>query len=155
MSYLFTSACNIHFLDFHDELQNFFISSGKFKNPHYSSSAYTKIQSISQYKKIIDWFHFLCSSWLYCNTCKTHLGIHAPLESFNRWLLERKVADRAAGLTSDPILSSDCENPVSPSMCREILNDIPVKLVKPKYVSDARRQLTKYAEGAKKIIESR
>ncbi|XP_067935307.1 mRNA (2'-O-methyladenosine-N(6)-)-methyltransferase-like [Watersipora subatra] len=91
----------------------------------------------------------------YEEACMTREGIHAPLESFNRWLLERKVADRAAGLTSDPILSSDCENPVSPSMCREILNDIPVKLVKPKYVSDARRQLTKYAEGAKKIIESR
>ena len=39
-------------------------------------------------------------------------------------------------------------------MCREIMNDIPLKLTKPKYVSDARRQLTKYAEGAKKIIEN-
>lgn len=83
------------------------------------------------------------------------LGVHAPGESFNRWLLERKVLDQAEGASSDPILPSDCENPVSPSMCREILNDIPVKLVKPKYISDARKQLTKYAEGAKKVIETR
>lgn len=82
------------------------------------------------------------------------LGIHAPTESFNRWLLERKVNDHGKGQFSDPILPSECDSPVSPSMCREILNDIPVKLTKPKYVSDARRQLTKYAEGAKKIIES-
>lgn len=85
----------------------------------------------------------------------TLLGVYAPLESFNRWLLERKVFDQAAGTASDPILPSDCDNEVSMSMKREILNDIPIKLGKPKYVSDARRQLTKYAEGAKKIVETR
>lgn len=82
------------------------------------------------------------------------VDIHAPTESFNRWLLERKVCDKASGTSSDPILPSDCDSPVSPAMCREIMNDIPLKLSKPKYVSDARRQLTKYAEGAKKIIEN-
>lgn len=40
-------------------------------------------------------------------------------------------------------------------MYREIINDIPVKLTQPKYVSDARRQLAKYADAAKKMIETR
>nr|KAG5712235.1 hypothetical protein BaRGS_014585 [Batillaria attramentaria] len=40
-------------------------------------------------------------------------------------------------------------------MYREIMNDIPVKLVKPKYTGDARKQLFRYAESAKKMIESR
>ena len=91
----------------------------------------------------------------YEELCMAREGIHAPTESFNRWLLERKVVDRARGTMSDPILASDCEDAISPSMRREILNDVPVKLIKPKYVSDARRQLTKYAEGAKKIVENR
>jgi phosphorylated CTD-interacting factor 1 len=40
-------------------------------------------------------------------------------------------------------------------MYREIMNDIPVKLVKPKFSGDVRRQLFKYAEAAKKMIETR
>jgi len=40
-------------------------------------------------------------------------------------------------------------------MYREIMNDIPVKLTKPKYSTDARRQLYKYAEAAKRMIEKR
>lgn len=35
------------------------------------------------------------------------------------------------------------------------MNDIPVKLVKPKYTGDARKQLFKYAESAKRMIETR
>lgn len=79
------------------------------------------------------------------------LGIDAPTESFNRWLLERKVVD----MGSDPVLPTACPSEVSTSMYREIINDIPVKLVKPKYSGDARKQLMKYAEAAKKMIESR
>lgn len=37
----------------------------------------------------------------------------------------------------------------------EILNDIPIKLVRPKFTGDARKQLSRYAEAAKKLIESR
>lgn len=40
-------------------------------------------------------------------------------------------------------------------MYREIMNDLPLRLVKPNYSTDARRQLTRYAEGAKRMIESR
>lgn len=65
------------------------------------------------------------------------------------------MIDRASGTACDPILPSDCETDVSQSMKREILNDIPIKLVKPKFMADARRQLTKYAEGAKKVVETR
>ena len=79
------------------------------------------------------------------------LGIDAPTESFNRWLLERKVVDKGTA----PMLPSQCTIEVSSSMYREIMNDIPVKLVKPKYTGDARRQLVKYAEAAKKTIEKR
>ena len=53
------------------------------------------------------------------------------------------------------MLPSNVALEVSQSMYREIMNDIPVKLIKPKYTSDARRQLFKYAEAAKKMIESR
>ena len=78
-------------------------------------------------------------------------GIDAPSESFNRWLLERKVVD----MGKDPMLPSVCTSDISQSMYREIMNDIPIKLIKPKYSGDARKQLLKYADSAKKMIESR
>ncbi|KAG8131449.1 putative Phosphorylated CTD-interacting factor 1-like protein, partial [Naja naja] len=37
-------------------------------------------------------------------------------------MLERKVVDKG----SDPLLPSNCEPVVSPSMFREIMNDIPI-----------------------------
>ena len=61
--------------------------------------------------------------------CHSREGIDAPKESFNRWLLERKVIDQGA----DPVLPSYCFPEISMSMYREIMNDIPMKLVKPKY----------------------
>lgn len=77
--------------------------------------------------------------------------IDAPVDSFNRWLLERKVIDKG----KDPLLPSDCSPELSQSLVHEIMNDIPIKLVKPKFSQDARKQLYKYAEAAKKMIESR
>lgn len=68
-----------------------------------------------------------------------------------RWLLERKVSDRGF----DPLLPSACNPEISPSMYREIMNDIPLKIVKPKFTGDARKQLSKYAEAAKNLIEIR
>lgn len=50
-------------------------------------------------------------------------GIDPPRESFNRWLLERKVVDRGP----DPLLPSVCDPVVSPSMFREIMNDVPIR----------------------------
>ncbi|KAL5022155.1 hypothetical protein ScPMuIL_001310 [Solemya velum] len=87
----------------------------------------------------------------YAELCHAREGIDAPVESFNRWLLERKVIDK--GL--EPMLPSNCVPEVSQSMYREIMNDIPVKLIKPKYTGDARKQLFKYAESAKKMMDSR
>jgi len=81
-----------------------------------------------------------------------YAAIEAPIESFNRWLLERKVVDRSP---MDPLLPSLCPTVLSPSMYREIMNDIPLRLVKPKYQADARRQLVKYAEAAQRMIVSR
>ncbi|XP_013792138.1 phosphorylated CTD-interacting factor 1-like, partial [Limulus polyphemus] len=77
--------------------------------------------------------------------------IDAPKESLNRWLMERKVIDKG----NDPLLPSNCQPEVSYTMYREIMNDIPIKLVRPKFSGDARKQLSKYAEAAKKMIESR
>ncbi|PVD21090.1 hypothetical protein C0Q70_19256 [Pomacea canaliculata] len=88
---------------------------------------------------------------LYSDLCLSREGISAPAESFNRWLLERKVIDKG----SDPMLPTQCVPEVSQSMYREIMNDIPVKLVKPKFSRDARKQLYRYAESAKKMVESR
>lgn len=57
------------------------------------------------------------------------LAIDAPKECFNRWLLERKVLDQG----QDPVLPSNCVPEISVAMYREIMNDIPMKLVKPKF----------------------
>jgi len=71
-----------------------------------------------------------------------------------RWMMERKVHDAKI---VDPIFPS-CESAegfVSQVMYKEVMNDIPLKLVKPRFTGDARKQLSKYAEGCKKIIETR
>lgn len=65
--------------------------------------------------------------------------------------MERKVMDRGA----DPLLPSNCFPEISNSLYREIMNDIPIKLIRPKFAADARKQLSRYAEAAKKMIESR
>merc|ERR1719450_543515 len=55
----------------------------------------------------------------------------------------------------DPVLPSDCIPEISMSMYREIMNDVPMKLVKPKFTGEARKQLSKYCEAAKKLMEVR
>lgn len=88
---------------------------------------------------------------IYEDLCSRRENINAPRESFSRWLMERKVIDRGF----DPLLPSLCHPEISPSMYREIMNDIPLKIVKPKFTGDARKQLSKYAEAAKNLIEIR
>ncbi|CAL1274281.1 unnamed protein product [Larinioides sclopetarius] len=87
----------------------------------------------------------------YQEMCHSREGIDAPKESLNRWFMERKIIDRG----NDPLLPSICYPEISQSMFREIMNDIPIKLVRPKFSGDARKQLSKYAEAAKKMVESR
>uniref|UniRef100_A0A3Q3X5G7 mRNA (2'-O-methyladenosine-N(6)-)-methyltransferase n=1 Tax=Mola mola TaxID=94237 RepID=A0A3Q3X5G7_MOLML len=87
----------------------------------------------------------------YHELCHQREGIDPPRESFNRWLLERKVIDKG----HDPLLPSDCDPVISPSMFREIMNDIPIRLSRIKYKEEARKLLFKYAEAAKKMIDSR
>lgn len=65
--------------------------------------------------------------------------------------MERKVIDTG----TDPLLPSSCSPEISHCMYREVINDIPIKLVRPKFTGDARKQLSRYAESAKKLIESR
>ncbi|EDW80172.1 uncharacterized protein Dwil_GK23609 [Drosophila willistoni] len=87
----------------------------------------------------------------YEDLCMRRENIKAPRDSFNRWLMERKVIDTGC----DPLLPSHCLPEISSSMFREIMADIPIKIVKPKFTGDARKQLSRYAEAAKQIIESR
>ncbi|XP_053171924.1 mRNA (2'-O-methyladenosine-N(6)-)-methyltransferase [Scomber japonicus] len=87
----------------------------------------------------------------YHELCHQREGIDPPRESFNRWLLERKVIDKG----HDPLLPSECEPVISPSMFREVMNDIPIRLSRIKYKEEARKLLFKYAEAAKKMIDSR
>jgi len=96
--------------------------------------------------------------------CHSREGIDAPKESFNRWLLERKVSEggprndhyrHSPVDRADPVLPSRCSPEISMSMYREIMNDIPMKLVKPKFTGEARKQLSKYCEAAKKLMEMR
>lgn len=86
----------------------------------------------------------------YQDMCTQRENIDAPVDSFNRWLLERKVIDKG----KDPLLPSDCTPELSNSLVHEIMEDIPIKVIKPKLSSDARKQLFKYAEAAKKMIET-
>ncbi|CAL4067451.1 unnamed protein product, partial [Meganyctiphanes norvegica] len=85
----------------------------------------------------------------YQEMCLAREGIDAPRDSFNRWLMERKVVDQGW----DPLLPSQCFPEVSQAMYREIMNDIPIKLQRPKFTGEARKQLSKYAEAAKRMIE--
>ncbi|XP_035634429.1 mRNA (2'-O-methyladenosine-N(6)-)-methyltransferase-like isoform X1 [Oncorhynchus keta] len=87
----------------------------------------------------------------YHELCYQREGIEPPRESFNRWLLERKVLDKGP----DPLLPSDCDPIISQSMFREVMNDIPIRLSRIKYKEEARKLLFKYAEAAKKMIDSR
>ncbi|XP_061584075.1 mRNA (2'-O-methyladenosine-N(6)-)-methyltransferase [Cololabis saira] len=87
----------------------------------------------------------------YHELCHQREGIDPPRESFNRWLLERKVIDKG----QDPLLPSECEPVISPSMFREVMNDIPIRLSRIKYKEEARKLLFKYAEAAKRMIDSR
>ena len=83
--------------------------------------------------------------------CQSRESIDAPKDCFNRWLLERKTIDQG----TDPVLPSYCFPEISMSMYREIMNDIPMKLVKPKFTGEARKQLSRYCEAAKKLMEVR
>jgi len=87
----------------------------------------------------------------YQEMCHSREGIDAPKESFNRWLLERKVIDQG----KDPLFPAYCFPEISMAMYREIMNDIPMKLVRPKYTGEARKQLSKYCEAARKMIDTR
>lgn len=87
----------------------------------------------------------------FAEMCHSREGIECPRDCFIRWLVERKTVDRG----SEPVLPSQCVPEISQLMYREIMADIPIKLVKPKYPGDARKQLARYAEAAKKMIESR
>ena len=74
--------------------------------------------------------------------------------NYDRWLLEQKIKD-LKGI--DPLFPS-CDNPegiVSPVLLKEILNDVPMKVIKPRFTGDARKQLAKFAEACKKAIETR
>lgn len=87
----------------------------------------------------------------YQEMCHSREGIDAPKESFNRWMLERKTIDQG----KDPLFPSYCFPEISMAMYREIMNDIPMKLVRPKFTGEARKQLSKYCEAARKMIETR
>ncbi|KAJ8964804.1 hypothetical protein NQ314_004611 [Rhamnusium bicolor] len=91
----------------------------------------------------------------YQELCHSRESIDAPKDSFNRWLMERKYKDKLIFPGHDPLLPSNCYPEISLSMYKEIMNDIPIKLVRPKFTGDARKQLSRYAEAAKKIMESR
>lgn len=65
----------------------------------------------------------------------------APKEAFNHWLIERKIVDRG----TDELLVSNCFPEMSRVLYYEILHHIPVRLIRPKYTVDARKQLTRYA----------
>lgn len=67
--------------------------------------------------------------------------------------MEQKIRDSKV----DPLFPC-CENAdgvISASMFKEIMNDVPMKVIKPRFTGDARKQLAKFAEACKKTIETR
>lgn len=46
---------------------------------------------------------------------------------------------------NSPNAIAHCHPEISPSMYREIMNDIPLKMVKSEFNGDSRKQLSKYA----------
>uniref|UniRef100_A0A182N2S6 WW domain-containing protein n=1 Tax=Anopheles dirus TaxID=7168 RepID=A0A182N2S6_9DIPT len=87
----------------------------------------------------------------YEDLCNKRESIAPPKDSFQRWLMERRIIDQGV----DPLLPSQCTPEISTQMYREILRDIPIKIVKPKFTGDARKQLSRYCDAAKKIVERR
>ncbi|XP_050091266.1 mRNA (2'-O-methyladenosine-N(6)-)-methyltransferase [Anopheles aquasalis] len=87
----------------------------------------------------------------YEDLCNKRESIAPPKDSFQRWLMERRIIDQGI----DPLLPSQCSPEISPLMYREILRDIPIRIVKPKFTGDARKQLSRYCDAAKKIVERR
>ncbi|PAA53478.1 hypothetical protein BOX15_Mlig032164g2 [Macrostomum lignano] len=87
----------------------------------------------------------------YSELCVSRENIQPPPDSFNRWLIERYLSDKG----SDPLFPSDCDNELSYALFREIINDLPVRLCRPKLSADAKKQLYRYAEASKAMIESR
>ncbi|XP_053669875.1 mRNA (2'-O-methyladenosine-N(6)-)-methyltransferase [Anopheles nili] len=87
----------------------------------------------------------------YEDLCNKRESIAPPKDSFQRWLMERRTIDQGV----DPLLPSQCSPEISPQMYREILRDIPIKIMKPKFTGDARKQLSRYCDAAKKIVERR
>uniref|UniRef100_A0A182JPY2 WW domain-containing protein n=1 Tax=Anopheles christyi TaxID=43041 RepID=A0A182JPY2_9DIPT len=87
----------------------------------------------------------------YEDLCNKRESIAPPKDSFLRWLMERRIIDQGI----DPLLPSQCTPEISTQMYREILRDIPIKIVKPKFTGDARKQLSRYCDAAKKIVERR
>jgi phosphorylated CTD-interacting factor 1 len=92
------------------------------------------------------------------------IGIDAPKESFNRWLMERKMLEKIHGLSHqqqlDPLLPSIClseqqeyiSETTSVSLAREILEDIPLKVnMFPKDTFDAKRSLSQYLHACQKM----
>lgn len=87
----------------------------------------------------------------YIEMCKSRENLEAPKQSLNRWLLERKLHDKGP----DALFPSSCSNEISRPMYHEIMNDIPIRLARTIFPGEARKQLSRYAEAAKKMIESR
>ena len=86
----------------------------------------------------------------YYELCHSRQSLDAPKDSFTHWILERKTTDKGC----DPFLPSECNNEMSETLYNEIMNDIPVKIYKPKFSGEARKQLSRYADAAKKIVEN-
>jgi phosphorylated CTD-interacting factor 1 len=87
----------------------------------------------------------------YEDLCRSKVGVEEPKESFNRWLLERKVLS----ISGDPLLPALSLPKISQSMHREIIADVPVKLKRARNPADARKNLLTYAEAARTIVEKR
>ncbi|KAF7491973.1 hypothetical protein SSS_04848 [Sarcoptes scabiei] len=86
----------------------------------------------------------------YWELCQTRHKIEPPTNSFTKWLLERKITDKGC----DPFFVSDCNQTLSSYLFDDLLKDVPIKMEKPLYSREARKQLSKYAEAADNIISS-
>jgi phosphorylated CTD-interacting factor 1 len=98
---------------------------------------------------------------------KDMVQIDAPKESFNRWLVERKLMEQFEGKNSgqvfDPLLPSICcdengnfiSNKSSVCLLNEVLDDIPLKVnMFPSNTLEAKRSFTQYLNACIKLANN-
>jgi len=101
---------------------------------------------MTAHKSVCAGFELFLTCYMFLKMC-SFIFLHS-------WMLEQKIRD----LKGIDALFPSCdtaEGILSFALFKEIMNDVPMKILKPRFPGDARKQLAKFAEACKKAIETR